>query len=314
MNQNFPLGVIAASILLVTACSDPAIEPVESELPASEAQVETEAASDEALAATPEMTALANVLAGDWRGDDSDRDSQRHPLETLEFFGIDPTGTIIEVWPGSGWYADILAPWIAANGGQYIAAHFPLSSESASRRNSRAGFEAHVSDHDIFGNVRMVDFGQNSGPLVEPGTVDAVLTFRNVHNWMMFGYAERAFDDFHAALRPGGLLGVVDHRLPSTREQDPQARSGYVQQAYVIAMAEEAGFELVATSEVNANPADTADHPFGVWTLPPVGRSSGNGEAVAADFDRAHYDAIGESDRMTLLFRKPETAPAEPAE
>lgn len=314
MNQNIQLGAIAASLLFATACSQPTAQSVETELPVTETMAETEGAPVEDVAATPDLADLANVLAGEWRQSDSGRDSQRHPAETLDFFGIDPSGTIIEVWPGSGWYADILAPWIAANGGQYIAAHFSLSSENAARRNSRTGFEAHVGDHEIFGNVRMVDFGQGSGALVEPGTVDAVLTFRNVHNWMMFGYAERAFADFHAALRPGGLLGVVDHRLPSTREQDPQARSGYVQQAYVIAMAEEAGFELVATSEVNANPADTADHPFGVWTLPPVGRSAASGEEMAADFDRAHYDAIGESDRMTLLFRKPDASPAEPAE
>ncbi|WP_233342352.1 class I SAM-dependent methyltransferase [Maricaulis salignorans] len=311
MNQNFPLGAIAASFLLVTACSEPTAPTAETEMPATEAAEEAAVVPMDPAA---DLTNLANVLAGEWRESDAERDAYRHPAETLEFFGIDPSGTVIEVWPGSGWYADILAPWIAANGGQYIAAHFPLSSESTARRNSRAGFEAHVSDHDIFGNVRIIDFGQGSGALVEPGTADAVLTFRNVHNWMMFGYAERAFGDFHAALRPGGLLGVVDHRLPSTREQDPQARSGYVQQAYVIAMAEEAGFELVATSEINANPADTADHPFGVWTLPPVGRSAGSGEEMAPDFDRAHYDAIGESDRMTLLFRKPETAPEASAE
>ncbi|WP_417481951.1 class I SAM-dependent methyltransferase [Maricaulis sp.] len=306
MNQNILLGATMASLMLVTACSEPAAPPADNTLADADASTGTETAPAETdVPALPELTELSDVLAGEWREADAARDAARHPAETLEFFGIDPSGTVIEIWPGSGWYTDILAPWIAANGGQYVAAHFPLSSENAARRNSRAAFENHVSDHAIYGNVRMVDFGQRSNALVEPGTADAVLTFRNVHNWMMFGYAERAFDDFYAALRPGGVLGVVDHRLPSTREQDPQARSGYVQQAYVIAMAEEAGFELVGTSEINANPADTADHPFGVWTLPPVRRSAAGGEEMAADFDRAGYDAIGESDRMTLLFRKP---------
>jgi predicted methyltransferase len=320
MNQTFHFGALAASVLLLAACSDtlapPAPQPDSAtEAPADTVESETvEPAIVEAEVAAPARAQLADVLAGEWRGEEAERDAERHPAETLEFFGIDPSGTIIEVWPGSGWYADILAPWIAGNGGQYVAAHFALSSDNAARRRSRAGFENHVADHAIFGNVRIVDFGQRSGDLVEPGTADAVLTFRNVHNWMMFGYAEKAFDDFYVALRPGGLLGLVDHRLPTTREQDPQAGSGYVQQAYVIAMAEEAGFELVATSEINANPGDTADHPFGVWTLPPVRQSAQNGEEIADDFDRAYYDAIGESDRMTLLFRKPEVSVAEPAE
>lgn len=313
MNRNVLPAALMASILLLSACSEPATPP------APEATGEADGAAAiaaqepaEAAVATPGSANLADAIAGDWRQAEAGRDAERHPVETLEFFGIDPSGTIIEIWPGSGWYTDILAPWIAGNGGQYVAAHFAASSESASRRNSRTAFEAHIADPAIFGTVRMTDFGQHSGALVEPGTADAVLTFRNVHNWMMFGYAEKAFDDFYAALRPGGVLGVVDHRLPSTREQDPQAGSGYVQQAYVIALAEEAGFELVSSSEINANPADTADHPFGVWTLPPVRQSSARGEETGPDFDREHYDEIGESDRMTLLFRKPEaSAPGE---
>lgn len=319
MNQPILFGALAASLLLLVACNDtapppPLQEDAATEMPDGLVPDASETDIVETAATTPGHTELADVLAGAWRGDEADRDSQRHPAETLEFFGIDPSGTIIEIWPGSGWYTDIIAPWVAGNGGQYVAAHFALSSESSSRRNSRTNFETHVSDHTIFGNVRIVDFGQSSGELIEPGSADAVLTFRNVHNWMMFGYAEKAFDDFYVALRPGGILGIVDHRLSSTREQDPQASTGYVQQAYVIALAEEAGFELVGTSEINANPADTADHPFGVWTLPPVRQSSQNGAEIAADFDREHYDAIGESDRMTLLFRKPVAETAEPAE
>lgn len=221
---------------------------------------------------------------------------------------------MVEIWPGGGWYSDVLAPWIAANDGQYIAAHFPEATQSEYRRRSRAAFEARMASAAHFGDVRVVDFGGETGLDVEDGSVDAVLTFRNVHNWMNNGFAERAFEEFHDALRPGGILGVVEHRLPSSREQDPMASSGYVQQDYVIAMAEEAGFELVETSEINANPADTADHPMGVWTLPPVRRSPEEGSEGYETFDRAHYDAIGESDRMTLLFRKPDAESGETSE
>ena len=325
MTRNVLFGAIASTLVMLAACSQPANPPAVEETVDAEAgaAVETGAALDEAMienaeaeSAAPDLSQLTNVLAGDWRQAEAGRDASRHPAETLEFFGIDPTSTVIEIWPGSGWYTDVLAPWIAANGGQYVAGHFSMSSDSTTRRNARAAFEAHIADHELFGNIRTVDFGQNSGDLVEPGTADAVLTFRNVHNWMMFGYAEKAFDDFYTALRPGGILGVVDHRLPSTREQDPQASSGYVQQDYVIALAREAGFEFVDSSEINANPADTADHPFGVWTLPPVRESAASGQPMDPEFDRAYYDSIGESDRMTLLFRKPlqGDAPAEAEE
>lgn len=255
------------------------------------------------------------AVAGEWRGEDRTRDAWRHPQETLEFFGVDPSGTIVEIWPGNGWYARILAPWTAANGGTYIAATFPESSPSEARRNARASFISDMSANPLFGDVQVGDFSAEASDIAPAGSVDAVLTFRNVHNWMGGGFAERAFADFYTVLRPGGILGVVEHRLPDTREQDPRASTGYVQEAYVIALAEEAGFEFVGSSDVNANPADTADHPFGVWTLPPVGRTSPFGEPEDPAFDRAPYDAIGESDRMTLLFRKPlsETQPDEDA-
>tara|TARA_R110002072_G_scaffold38582_3_gene111679 strand:+ start:2372 stop:3340 length:969 start_codon:yes stop_codon:yes gene_type:complete len=263
------------------------------------------AMSDEAEMVDPaaETGTLAWAAAGEWRDeDDAARDVWRHPVETLEFFEVDPAGTIIEIWPGAGWYTEILAPWVAANGGQLIGATFPADSESENRRNSRAAFEAHFSSDPVYGNVQVADFNAETGDIVAPGTADTVLSFRNIHNWMGGGFAERAFADFFRALKPGGTLGIVEHRLPDTREQDPRAGTGYVQEAYVIALAEEAGFELVASSEVNANPADTADHPNGVWTLPP---SANTGE----DVDRSVFDAIGESDRMTLLFRKPLSTP-----
>jgi predicted methyltransferase len=249
---------------------------------------------------------LEDIVGGSWRGDNAQRDQFRNPAQTLEFMNIPADGTVIEIWPGGGWYTEILAPWLDENGGQYVAAHFPADTGTEGRQRSRARFEDKVSNTEIYGDVMITNFSETSGDLVEPGSADAVLTFRNVHNWMMYSWSEKAFADFYAALRPGGTLGVVDHRLPSTREQDPTAPSGYVQQDYVIALAREAGFELVDTSEINANPADTADHPFGVWTLPPVRRNAPRGQEAEPDFDRPHYDAIGESDRMTLLFRKPE--------
>lgn len=310
MTRVFSALTLGVSLFALTACGGQSAETDAADTASTNETPAETAAAD--AAATPEAAAdysdLATVLAGEWRGDRAARDGARNPAATLEFMGVDPSSTIIEIWPGGGWYADIIAPWVAANGGQYVAAHFSPESDSEYRRNSRANFETRYADTEIFGDVQMAVFNDTSGAMVEDGTADAVLTFRNVHNWLMYGYSEKAFRDFYAALRPGGVLGVVDHRLPSTREQDPLAGSGYVQQDYVIALAEEAGFELVGASEINTNPNDTADHPFGVWTLPPSRRSAPRGQEPAADFDRDFYDAIGESDRMTLLFRKPVAA------
>ncbi len=262
----------------------------------------------EAPQAEPETAETGNLtwaINGEWRTDEARaRDRYRRPLETLTFFGIDPSSRVMEIWPGGGWYADIIAPWIAANGGRYIAAwpvidpENPRAAAFAERFTSRFGVEP-------YGALERVDFAAETGPLGAPGSVDAVVTFRNTHSMLGQGFLEKAFADFHAVLAPGGILGLVQHRLPADRVQNPRGSSGYVQQDFVIAAAREAGFELVKTSEINANPADTADHPFGVWTLPPVRRSSAFGDPANPDFDHSPYDAIGESDRMTLLFRKP---------
>ena len=304
MRHSVLTALLGTSLLALTACGGPADDTDTAATPDSQAMTETETPAE--TTAAPDLTELANVLDGSWRADGSERDTWRHPAETLEFFGVDPSSTVVEIWPGGGWYTDILAPWIAANGGTYIAAHFPDDTPSEYRQRSLAAFNQHVSDTPVYGDVAMASFSQQVNLTVDDASVDAILTFRNIHNWMARGYADRAFDDFYTALKPGGILGVVEHRLPSTREQDPMAGTGYVQQDYVIAMAEEAGFVLVETSEINANPADTADHPLGVWTLPPVRRSPEEGDEGYDSFDRAHYDAIGESDRMTLLFRKPD--------
>lgn len=314
MRHSVLAALFGSSLLVLSACGSPQedTQPAGEAGPGEESPAAPENdAAPAAAAETPDLSDLSNVLAGEWRAADAERDAWRHPAETLEFFGVDPSSTVVEIWPGGGWYTNILAPWVAANGGTYVAAHFPTNSPSDYRQRSRSAFVRQIADTDIYGNVTVAEFTPQRGLSVPDGSADAVLTFRNIHNWMASGYAERAFEEFHDALRPGGILGVVEHRLPSTREQDPMAGSGYVQQDYVIAMAEEAGFEFVEASEVNANPADTADHPLGVWTLPPVRRSPAEGEEGYEDFDRAAYDAIGESDRMTLLFRKPETAPAD---
>ena len=259
----------------------------------------------------PETGSLDWAVAGSWRGEDAARDSARHPAETLAFFGIEPDDTVIELWPGGGWYSRILAPYLAAGGGELIAAGFdPAAYEEEERRarvegNMQAFMDGFASDPDLFGTVTRSALSNVSGPLAEPESADVVLTFRNIHNWMSGGYLDKVFADAYAALKPGGVLGVVEHRLPSVDEQDPVASSGYVHEDFVIAAAERAGFVLEDSAEINANPADTADHPFGVWTLPPVSRTTDRDGEAPEGFDPTTYLEIGESDRMTLKFRKP---------
>lgn len=250
--------------------------------------------------------ALEAAIAAETRpAEDKDRDQWRHPRETLEFFGVDPSGAIAEVWPGGGYYARILAPWIAQAGGSYYAIH-PAAMRSAEGEEYRETFEAAFTD-PAFGDIQHGGLSAESASLVgETGVLDAVLTFRNVHNWMGRGFEQKAFDDFYAALKPGGILGVVEHRAPEGGAPDILGSDGYVPTSYVKTLAEAAGFEFVAESEINANPKDDASHPMGVWTLKPTRRSPEPGTPEAEGFDRAEYDAIGESDRMTLLFRKPE--------
>jgi predicted methyltransferase len=225
------------------------------------------------------------------------RDQYRHPAETLAFFGIRPTDTVVEIWPGGGWYTEILAPYLA-NRGRLIAA------APAGKGTDRL---AQMLDANpaLFGKVERANFPTVLGGTgVAPGTADAVLTFRNVHNWGMGylqperkPYSEAAFAELFAMLKPGGVLGIEDHRLPEDASAEREKSSGYIKVSTVRAMAEKAGFRFVAASEVNANPRDTTDWPQGVWTLPPT--------LALGDKDRAKYMAIGESDRMTLKFVKP---------
>ena len=258
---------------------------------------------------TAEVT-LADIAASEIRSaDNKARDKFRHPVETLTFFELTPGQTVVEIWPGGGWYTEVIAPYLATGDGTYYAAGFdPDGASERGLARINAFNEAFTGKPETYGTVKVTAFSAKSGPIAPAGSADLVLSFRNVHNWMGGGFADKAFSDFYEALTPGGLLGVVEHRTSAEEEQDPEARSGYVRQDYVIALAEKAGFEFVEASEVNANPADTADHPFGVWTLPPVARTSPFRQEPDPTFDRAKYDAIGESDRMTLKFRKPLTA------
>lgn len=249
------------------------------------------------------------ALAGDWRVG-RERDAWRHPGETLRFFGLAPGMTVVEIYPGRGWYTDILGPYLTRTEGKLYAAMLQPNGPEDPAATLRARFSERLLENpELFAVVETTEFGPGALAPAPAGSADLVLVFRNVHTFMAGGYAEEAFAAFHAVLKPGGVLGVVQHRARSTGLQDPLAGNGYVQEEYVKTLAQEAGFEFVGASDVNANPADTKDHPFGVWTLPPVSRTAPLGEPDNTAFDRAPFDKIGESDRMTLKFIKPAAAP-----
>ncbi|MDB0065817.1 methyltransferase domain-containing protein [Gammaproteobacteria bacterium] len=220
------------------------------------------------------------------------RDSSRHPMETLSFFEIESDMTIIELSPGGGWYTEILANFLHEPG-KLIAAHFDPNSERAYFKRSRANFEKKMSANSMFDNIQMSAINSN---LAKPNSVDAVLTFRNLHNWLG-AEMDLIFSNSYKALKPGGIFGVVEHRAKPGTSMDVMKKSGYVTEEHAIEIARKHGFELVAKSEINANPKDTKNYPGGVWTLPPNLRLK--------DLDREKYLEIGESDRMTLLFKKP---------
>jgi predicted methyltransferase len=281
------LALLAAATL--TACSSG------ESTSAPDAKTETQAAA---------TVTLDDVLAHPRRAKEAARDQFRNPKETLEFFEIGPGKRFAELWPG--WYTNATAPYLAANDGQYIAILYP---EGVSDRLDErvAKYKETYSDTSVYGDIEYASFWQDGGPILAEGqeSFDVLVTYRNVHNWMGRGYAQQAFDEFFAALKPGGILGVVEHRLPETAVQNPKGSTGYVQESYMKDLAAKAGFEFVASSEINANPKDTADHPFGVWTLQPRSRVPAPDSAEAADFNAEAYRNIGESDRATLKFRKP---------
>ena len=300
--------ITALTALALTACggSDetetPATPPAETPTDVTTAATEGESSPN---------AQLAQAVNGEWRSDeDRARDVWRNPAETLEFFGVKSSDTVIEIWPGRGWYTNILAPYLNLGGGQLIAAVWDVENLPEERRErfqkAIDDFKSYfASNPSLYGAIEYTALSDTSGPLGEAESADVVLTFRNVHNWMASGYEAKVFEDAFAVLKPGGVLGVVEHRLPSSDVQDPEARSGYVHEDYVKALAANAGFEFAGGSDVNANAADNADHPFGVWTLPPVSRTEDRESNTPEGFDADTYAAIGESDRMTLKFIKP---------
>lgn len=242
--------------------------------------------------------ALEQAIKGPQRSEaNRARDTYRHPAETLAFIGVKPTDTVVELWPGGGWYTEILAPYLADKGKLIAAPAAGRGAESMAKR-----FDANPA---LYGKVERANFPSVlGGKAVAPGSADVVLTFRNVHNWKMgylqaekTDYSEAAFREIYAMLKPGGILGIEDHRLPESASAERERDSGYIKVSTVRALAEKAGFEFAGASEVNANPKDTTDWPEGVWTLPPT--------LALKDVDRDKYVAIGESDRMTLKFVKP---------
>lgn len=270
---------------------------------------DTTAPSDEA-AAPPAATAgdlLDAAIAGDHRSDEERaRDSARNPKETLTFFGVEPGMHVVEASPGGGWYTQIIAPYLNSGGGKLYAAGYDPDGASDRVIAALDTFRTtYVEMPDVYGAVEMTVLN-GAAPIAPAESADVVVTFRNVHSWQGRENGEAVFKSFYDALKPGGVLGVVEHRADGA-ELPRNGSTGYAYTDDVIALAEGAGFAFDQPSEINANAADTKDHPFGVWTLPPVRRSSAIRGNEDPDFDRAPYDAIGESDRMTLRFVKPET-------
>lgn len=285
------IGVMTVAVLLASCASK---APVPDAQPAhTQPTVAAEAAPAVDMAAR--LEAAAN---GAHRSPENiARNAARHPVETLTFFGIEPTMTVVEVWPGGGWYTEVIGP--ALDGGQLVAANFAADPDPEHYRTKlRAKLDKRIAEEPVFANVRhgtlapggTIDIGA-------PGSADLAVSFRNMHSFINAGVAPEIFAAVFDVLKPGGVFGVVQHRADEGVDVAESAKKGYVPESYVIELATAAGFELVEKSEINANPNDTKDHPEGVWTLPPSYR--------LGDVDRAKYEAIGESDRMTLKFRKP---------
>ena len=249
------------------------------------------------LAAPAAAAPFDAAIAGAHRSDaNKARDAYRHPAQTLSFFGIKPKMTVVEISPSGGWYTEVLAPYLRKKGTLYAAGGNPAGGERAAAavQNFQKKLDANPA---VYGSTKMSVFAKGAMNIAPAGSADAVLTFRNVHNWHMNGFAPEAFKAFFAALKPGGVLGIEEHRLPEDKPDALMTSSGYMKVSYVKKLAEDAGFKFVGASEANANAKDTKDYPKGVWTLPP--------NFAEGDKDKAKYAAIGESDRMTLKFVKP---------
>lgn len=303
-----------AFALSLAGCGREQAEPESASAPAAPtAAVQADAPTASVAAPAPQApspaTTLESVIAGDWRDPANvARDIWRHPKETLEFFGVSADQRVLEIAPGRGWYTEILVPFVRQQGHYVGAISGPAAAPDERVREyftkQNADLRAKLAARpDIYGQPTLREIDAARPNFGTPDSIDTVLTFRNVHNWLAAGQAEAMFKGFYEVLKPGGVLGVVEHRAAG--DVPDGDKSGYVGQDQVIALARAAGFELEASSEINANPADTKDHEAGVWSLPPSLR--------LGDKDREKYLAIGESDRMTLRFRKPAAAPGEPA-
>jgi predicted methyltransferase len=305
--------VVASLALALVACSGNASQVKDdttktAEVGATSAQASAEATPDESAeqaaadAAADMEAALQAAATGEHRSEANiARNKYRHPVETLTFFGIEPDMTVVEIWPGGGWYTEVIAPVLVD--GQLVAASFAPKTEDPEHYSNRIykEYSARLENEPVFSNVRlgMLQPGQKVD-IGEPESADMVVTFRNIHSFINADILDEILAESFKVLKPGGIFGVVQHRAKEGADVAETVKDGYVPTAYVIAQAEAAGFELVEKSEINANPKDTTDHPKGVWTLPPSYR--------LGDVDRAKYEAIGESDRMTLKFRKPVAA------
>jgi len=272
------LSLLVLSLMVIAGCEHETVQPT----PPPPAPLVLPQTMDEAIASgyrTPENTK---------------RDPYRHPSETLQFFGLLPSMTVVEVSPGAGWYMEILAPYLNQKG-QYVGA-WPPSGDGQLNAAVTTWFNAHP---DISQKVSKITFNPADpmGNLGPDNSADMVLTFRNVHNWMMSNNAQQAFNQFFKVLKPGGVLGVVDHRADPKKPNKHDGKTGYVLESDILKFAKKAGFKLEAQSEINANPKDTKDYPSGVWSLPPSLKQGAQ--------DREKFLAIGESDRMTLKFVKP---------
>jgi predicted methyltransferase len=241
---------------------------------------------------------LTRILAGSQRPDeDRARDVYRHPKQTLLFFGIRPEMSVLEVWPEPGWYTEILAPLLREKGKYYAAVIAADPHSTYTTRRLAAYRDKLAAQPELYDRVQVVSLPTDGADVVPPGSLDMVVTFRNLHNWMAEGNASQVIATLYKALKPGGVLGIVEHRGNPGVPQDPKAKSGYVNEDYAIRLIEAQGFRLVAKSQVNSNPKDSKDYEQGVWTLPPAYR--------LGDKDHDKYAAIGESDRFTMRFVKP---------
>ena len=263
------------------------------------ALVATGCASAQSTRETSAAT-LDRILAGEQRpASERERDAFRHPKETLLFFGLRPQMQVVEIWPEPGWYTEIIAPLVKDQGKYYAAMAAPRPDNAYVSARTKAYEERFAAHPELYGKIELTTLAADGRAIAPPGSVDMVVTFRNIHNWMAGGWAPQAFAAMYKALKPGGILGVVEHRGNPELPQDPKAKTGYVREDEAIRLIESQGFALVAQSEINANPKDSKDYPQGVWTLPPVYR--------LGEKNKATYAAIGESDRFTLKFVKPKS-------